>query len=120
MVSLESEGEMTRSEVATFLRDFADELDEGTVGAGDERVIGEAESTADTAAEPGETKRMTFIIGGDSATVIVPDTVNFEVDIESRSPLFSSGVQQDIEFELSWEVENVDEDGMDEESIHIE
>lgn len=111
MVSLESEGEMTRRDVAGFLHEFADEL------LGIERVR-EDETLMET--DTREPTRMTFIIGGDSATVTIPERVEFEVEIESRSPLLASGVQQEIEFELSWEVEEVGEASENEQSIQIE
>lgn len=94
MVELDTEGEKTREGVAAFLREFADELDEPSAVAGDGTL---------------EPKRITLIVGGDSATVTVPEMVDFEVEVESRSPMFASGVSQEIEFELSWDVEDPDE-----------
>lgn len=142
MVELESEGEMTRSEVAAFLREFASELDDGSVGGDMEFVDGETldEQQAEHREEfvddqddfddetfggdgqrreegaEGDSldaKRITLIVGGDSATVTVPNTMEFDVEVESRSPMFSSGVNQEIEFELSWEIEDPDEIGDD-------
>lgn len=107
MVELESEGEMPRGQVARFLHELADELDEELAG------------TDETPADAGEPRQLTFVIGGDSATVTVPDVVEFEVEVESRSPLLSPGVHQEIELELSWAVEEPDEE-MDDESIRIE
>jgi hypothetical protein len=106
MVELESEGELSRTEVADFLREFADELDDTTEqgqpypeGRGDE-------VTEESLHGP---KRITLIVGGDSATVTVPRTIEFDVEVESRSPMLSSGVRQDVEFELSWKIDNPDE-----------
>lgn len=155
MVELESEGELTRSEVALFLREFANELDDDAHDTDRERgeFVGDADGPDDTFDERQEEhreefiddvdererdrgqddsfegererreefagegsldhKRITLIVGGDSATVTVPNTVEFDVEVESRSPMFSFGVNQGIEFELSWDIENPDEIGED-------
>jgi hypothetical protein len=106
MAELESQGELTRSEVATFLREFANEIDDGLVDRrSDREEIGE-ELTDENSLD---TKRITLIVGGDSATVTLPETMEFDVEIESRSPMLASGAHQGIEFELSWEIENPDE-----------
>lgn len=127
MVELEAEGEMTRAEVASFLRKFVDELegdgtardldDRGTGGGGDRHpasdrdTAGGGRSDADPPRDRGDdarsrdNKQITFVVRGESATVTVPETVAFDVDVESRSPLLSSGKRQEIGFELSWEIE---------------
>lgn len=131
MAELDSEGNLTRSKVAAFLREFADEIDDGTSErhhGREERQEGfsdedperrhdqeerREEFSDDDSVDP---KRVTLIVGGDSATVTVPDTVDFDVEVESRSPMFGSGVHQGIEFELSWEIEDPDQlsdDGID-------
>lgn len=107
MVELESEGELTRNEVAVFLRKFADELAAGpSDGTG-----GREQRPEETSGGDDRSRRVTLIVGGDSATVTVPETVEFDVEVSSRSALLSSGVNQGIEFELSWDVENPDEAG---------
>lgn len=98
MVELESESEMSRHEAAAFMRRFADELE----GVGDAPDIGaEDERDAET---------MTLIVGDQSATVVLPDVLEVDVEVESRSPLFGSDVEQSIELEFSWNVEDVPED----------
>ncbi|PSP37090.1 hypothetical protein BRC66_06670 [Halobacteriales archaeon QH_2_66_30] len=139
MVELESAGEMTRSEVAAFLREFADELndrptreeyDDDTARATGNRegitAERQAEGTSDDTRtqesapieSARERKRITLIVGGDSATVTVPHTMNFDVEVESRSPMFGSGVKQGIDFELAWEIE--DPDQLDDDWIEVE
>ncbi|PSP59696.1 hypothetical protein BRC73_06155 [Halobacteriales archaeon QH_7_66_37] len=139
MVELESAGEMTRSEVAAFLREFADELndrptreeyDDDTARATGDREGVTAErqtegTSNDTRTQESapiesarERKRITLIVGGNSATVTVPHTMNFDVEVESRSPMFSSGVKQGIDFELAWEIE--DPDQLDDDGIEVE
>ena len=138
MVELESAGEMTRSEVAAFLREFASELDDRRHEEADDdtaRATGDREGVTterqtegtsdDTPPQEGvpiesarERKRITLIVGGDSATVTVPHTMNFDVEVESRSPMFGSGVKQGIDFELAWEIE--DPDQLDDDWIEVE
>jgi len=119
MVEIDSEGELTRSEVAAFLREFASELDDGT-GLEDGTITREEMDHDEDFVDAGslDPKRITLIVGGDSATVSIPHTVEFDIEVESRSPMLSSSVSQEIEFELSWKVENPDE--MDEDWIEIE
>lgn len=158
MVELESEGQVTRNEVATFLHEFADELEDGigdVVGEHDESassdpagtVTGEQrqdrmasddtddefrrdersdtddefdrdeESETDDVAT-GDRKRITVIVGGDSATVTVPDRMEFDVEVASRSPMLGSGVNQGIEFDLSWKID--DPDDIREEWLEVE
>lgn len=128
MVELESEGVLTRAEVADFLREFADELAGRAGGSGsvdqveevDRQEIGTGdERREDTETQPAaDHERLTLIVGGDSATVTVPDAVNFDVEVESRSPMLSSGVNQGIEFELSWKIE--DPDQLNEDWLEVE
>lgn len=127
MVELESEGELSRHEVAEFLRDFADEFDDGIGeraygGDREDRPQADRERvTEDRSTDPIEgdrsapdesasydPERVTLIVGGDSATVTVPDVVDFDVEVESRSPMLKSGVSQQIDFELSWKIEDHD------------
>lgn len=105
MVELESEGEMTRTQVASFLRRLADELGDGTAGGElTEAELEEGERTTH------EHKEITFVINGESATVTMPNVVNFDVEVESRSPMFRSGINQEIEMELSWGIEKPDQE----------
>ena len=127
---------MSRAEVAAFLREFVDELEgeASTVATGVERgdrrdddagrrteadTAGRSGADADRtagagerreASAPGEARQVTFVVGGDSATVTIPETVEFDVEVESRSPLLKSGVSQEVEFQLSWEIEEEPED----------
>lgn len=103
MAELESEGEMSRVEAATFLAEFAEDLVDGA----DPREVYEEEFVAE---EP-ETDTMTLMLGGDSATFAPPETLELEVELESSSSFFRDGVEQSVEFELSWEVEEpIDDD----------
>lgn len=129
MVELESGGRMSRAEVAAFLREFVEELESGsanvtTTAERDDRRSGATGSQRDDAAEtgrqredgdrtiedrdrtvPNDASRITFVVGGESATVTIPETLDFDVEVESRSPLLKSGVNQEVEFHLSWEIE---------------
>lgn len=66
---------MTRSDVAAYLRDVADKLDdEGT---------------------------LEFKAGGNATTVSVPERLQFEVDVE-RDPGDGRSAEIEVEFELEW------------------
>lgn len=136
MAEIESEGELTRSEIAAFFREFADELDARAHDGSHERTAetreegraaqqraaetGEVDRTAgdvvrdrsdeDVTGESDHPERMTIVVGGDSATLTLPETMEFEVEVASRSPLLSSGITQSIEFDLAWEVEEMPDD----------
>ena len=66
----------------------------------DDRTIDDRDRTV-----PNDASRITFVVGGESATVTIPETLDFDVEVESRSPLLKSGVNQEVEFHLSWEIE---------------
>lgn len=107
MVKLESEGELTREEVAVFLRKFADEL----TTAPSDREGGRGQRHEEVSDRDDRSRRVTVIVGGESATVSVPETVAFDVEVSSRSAMLSSGVNQEIKFDLSWELEEPDDAG---------
>lgn len=105
MVELDSAGELSTSEVAQFFRQFADEID-GNQAVTGHRPDDEGLTQESTHGETDGRRRMTLIVGGDSATVTVPDRMEFEIDVGSRSPLLGSGVNQEVDINLSWQVEN--------------
>jgi len=137
MAELESRGQMSRVQVADFLRQFADELDDPhrrgdrETGAdrdddwydpGEHRDGGSREGSDDLndgevgdrdigrGGEEGhehidDPRRVTLVVGGDSATVTLPETVDFDIEVSSRSGMLSSDVTQSIDFYLSWKVE---------------
>jgi|GEM_PF-2248865 len=120
MAELESEGTKTRGGVADFLREFADELDQTDRRLSEGRDRSTTTSTATesgTADRSGTTEgeatrnpnRITLIVGGDSATVVVPEEVDFDVEVDSRSPMLGSGVRQEIGLSLAWDVEHPEE-----------
>lgn len=140
MVELESRGEMSRTQVARFLREFADELEDDSIERGREHPTTEQQTgltetgrgtptdephesrTGDRRERTGEGhdhRRITFIIGGKSATVTLPNIVEFDVEVESRSPLLRSGLNQAVEFSLSWDIDEPAEEG-DVEHIKME
>lgn len=103
MTTLESEREMTRDEIADYLREFASQL---------ETSEGGSPLTPDTDAD--ENTRITFLIGDDSHTIDPPDTVTFEVEFESDSSFVGTQTEHEVEFELSWKSETSDEDSQEE------
>lgn len=91
---------MSPNEAAAFLRRFADEL-EGRETAGSPDI------GADDSTRP---RTMTVVVGDESATVVLPDELELDVEIESRSAILGSDVEQTIDLEFSWDVEDVPED----------
>lgn len=80
---------MSRTDVAAYLREVADRLDED----------GDLEFTA----------------GGQSTSLGVPERVQFEVDVE-RDPNNHDAAEMEVEFELEW---YEDEDGTASGSLEI-
>lgn len=152
MTEVETEQEMTRTDIAAYLREFADKLDgHGTGHAESNRQGGTGRSSADAAREDattdpatrendtdatgtrekrmdepseggrGETEgqsaskpdeRITFMVGNESATINPPETVRFQMAVESDSTILESGTREIVEFSLRWDSENVaDDDG---------
>lgn len=76
MGELETESEMTRTEIASYLREFADQLDaEGAV---------------------------TLELGGQQVTMTPTDPVTFKLEGESDWSQGDTEAKQSIEFELVW------------------
>ena len=98
MVEFETDGVMTRNEAATFLRGLADEFE----GTGDTPELGDADET--------NPETMTVIVGNESATVVLPEELELDVEIESRSPLLGSEVEQSMAIEFTWDVDDLPED----------
>lgn len=105
MAELDAETEMSRIEAANFLREFADKLEGGgatpDIGADEEFAV--------------DAETMTVVVGDESATVVLPDRLHMDVEVGSRSGMLESGVDQHIDFEFSWTVEELPED----ESIEV-
>ncbi|MFH5801379.1 amphi-Trp domain-containing protein [Haladaptatus sp. CMAA 1911] len=132
MAELEAEFEKSRSEVATYLREFADKLDsDGTGrsdGTGPETGIATNESreagsaTDSVGSSPSEslestsTQKVTLLVGNESATMNPPETVSFSVAVDSDSSLMDSGSEESVSFVLRWASDEVETD--DELSVH--
>lgn len=104
MTEIEAKQEMTRAEVADYLRDFAAQLDTSE-GSPDARVQRERD----------DDHRVTFMVGNDSATINPPKTITFEVEVESEGSLIGEGAEQEVEFELAWQIEESPEGAAGEE-----
>lgn len=101
MTEIDSTREMTRSEVAEYLRAFAAELDTATL----ERPPGNGTRRDVDPDDP----RVTFMVGDDSATINPPEQLSFEVAVESDDPLVGSERDYEVSFELSWQAEQSDD-----------
>ncbi|WP_266079946.1 amphi-Trp domain-containing protein [Haladaptatus caseinilyticus] len=127
MAELEAEFEKSRSDVASYLREFADKLDSnGTLRSGtsgrtrrSEETTPPTDTTDDDSSQSTETsdqEKVTILVGNDSATVNPPETLSFGVAVDSDSSLMDSGAEESVSFTLRWASEEVQED--DELSVH--
>lgn len=96
MTEIEAEREMTRDEVADYLREFADQLDR----------TGPEIPTDDVGTDDG---KVTLVVGNDSATINPPETVVFEIEVESDTSLVGTDVEESVEFGLTWRAEDIEE-----------
>ncbi|WP_224333191.1 hypothetical protein [Haloprofundus halobius] len=173
MPELETSRELSRAEVAAYLREFADELDRRgddtttqhgeTHGTGttdrttDARMTGTdadsrtsptdatdasttaeanteetAETTTDAATDDTAAadvtaddttgadadrsdsttgyRKVTFLVGNDSATINPPETVAFDVAVDSDSSLMETGTRERVDFSIAWNADDVPED----------
>jgi hypothetical protein len=99
MTELETNEETTRTEVATYLREFAAQLDPSVAAPGSDHF----RETED------RDQRVTFLVGSDSATVDPPSTVDFSVEVDSDSSLIHSGTEHEVSLELAWQEESTDD-----------
>lgn len=99
MTELESTRELTRADVADYLREFAAQLDAST-------AVPDPIPERDREDDDG---RVTFVVGDDSATINPPDRVTFDVEVESDPSLVGSEVEHEVTFGLSWQTEATDE-----------
>lgn len=98
MTEIEADREMTRAEVAEYLREFADQLDR----TGPEIPAAEERTTASDG-------KVTLVVGNDSATINPPETVVFGIEVESDRSLVGTGVEESVGFEVTWRAEQTEE-----------
>ncbi|WP_224448109.1 hypothetical protein [Haloprofundus salilacus] len=171
MPELETSRQLSRAEVAAYLREFADELDrkddttarqrEGEAQGPDttgrttdtrttktntestrtpptDTVSTTPDETADAADSPDATdtadvntvgtadaadatgsdrphsatdyRKVTFLVGNDSATINPPETVSFDVAVDSDSSLMEAGTRERVDFSIAWNADDVPED----------
>ncbi|SIR82800.1 hypothetical protein SAMN05421858_3998 [Haladaptatus litoreus] len=127
MAELEAEFEKSRSEIASYLREFATKLDanEASLTESGGRTSHSAETASPTDSvddgteQPSETRsseKVTILVGNDSATVNPPEMLSFSVAVDSDSSLMESGAEESVSFTLRWASDEVAED--DELSVH--
>lgn len=104
MTEIEAEREMTRAEVAEYLREFADQLE----SSGPEIPHAEGTTNSESGTDAGDGK-VTLVVGNDSATINPPETVAFEIEVESDSSLVGTGVEESVAFEVTWRAEETGE-----------
>lgn len=136
MASLETTQERTRSEIAAYLRQFADELDPETrsddsdrggntaetVGTGSTETTGAETSIGDETSRRDDTRtgdrdpaqsvgdKVTVIAGNESATINPPRTCAFDVAIDTDSDLLDTGAERSTTFTIRWDADHVEAD----------
>jgi hypothetical protein len=139
MAEIEANREMSRTEVAEYLRAFADELQpgdtarsaegSGTAGEEDNHQSDEERSGDETEDSSGsgilssladdenraespdqQQRKVTFMVGSESTTINPPDTITFEMKVDSESSLFGSETGRSTTFVLHWDEEDVPDD----------
>jgi hypothetical protein len=139
MVAIEANREMSRTEIAEYLRAFADELhpsdtvrsveESDTAGEEDDHQrdeehsgnetedsstssilssLGDDENRTDSPDQ--QQRKVTFMVGSESTTINPPDTITFEMKVNSESSLFGSETGKSTTFALHWDEEDVPED----------
>lgn len=88
--------------------DLADPRAGGQVSDADERP--DQDGVFDRTDGTPDVRRVTLVIGGESATVTVPEMVEFDIKVASKSPMLSSKVTQAVDFDLSWQLEDTEDE----------
>ncbi|WP_331234570.1 amphi-Trp domain-containing protein [Natronorarus salvus] len=118
MAKLDATHEKTRAEIAQYLREFAEKLDTGVSGAagstGETGAIGEPDRSPDVAGsdertDAGADRKITVVAGNDSATINPPETLAFDVSVDTDSGLLE-GDEQSATFTLRWDRDHVEAD----------
>jgi hypothetical protein len=115
MAKLDATHEKTRAEIAQYLREFAEKLDTGVSGAaGSTGAIGEPDRSPDAAGsddrtDAGADRKITVVAGNDSATINPPETLAFDVSVDTDSGLLE-GDEQSATFTLRWDRDHVEAD----------
>ncbi|WP_372910490.1 hypothetical protein [Salinigranum sp.] len=102
MAEIETQRQMTRTEIAEVLREFATQLDPAYAGdlpVGDD----EREAASDV--------KGTLVVGNRSATINPPETLEFDVEVASDSSLVGGDVAEHVSFGLRWKPEATEDDG---------
>lgn len=127
MASLDSTQDRTRAEIATHLREFADELDPGrqpnsgtrnerthdtgtqeTDIQGTDMTTGASDRDQSQGSSVGD--KVTVIAGNESATINPPQTCTFDVAIDTDSDLLDTGAERSTTFTIRWDAEQVEAD----------
>lgn len=102
MVQIDNTHERTRSEVADYLREFANKLD---------RLTASDPSRADDEVPTDSADRkITLVTGNESATIKPPETVTFDVEVDTESGLLEQGGEHSATLRLRWDGSHVEAD----------
>jgi hypothetical protein len=111
MANVSAETEKTRTEVAEYLRKFADKLSPHADADPQERPqMGDDHSTTEDS-QAADNSRVTVIVGNESATINPPDSISFGVEVDAEDSLLGSPTgERGVVFSLSWSSEDVETD----------
>lgn len=98
-----SEGTMAPS--STAAASDSSTTDQSSTDGGETR---ETEQSLDDPAT-GADRRVTFLVGNDSATVNPPQEIGFAVEVGNDDSLVSSDSEQHVTFDLTWHAQDVDD-----------
>lgn len=112
MGNVSSSQERTRSEIADYLRKFADELDSGGSRppneAGEDVRRDDEPTASERATEDG---KVTIVAGNESATINPPETLTFDVEVDTDSSVLRGrATERNATFSLRWNADYVSED----------
>lgn len=115
MADVSAETEKTRAEIAEYLREFADELSpEGDRSVDADRSEGSrTDDDRSTAGESRSTdgRKVTVIVGNESATISPPETMSFGVEVDAEDSLLGGPTgERGVVFSLGWSSEDVETD----------
>lgn len=115
MADVSAETEKTRAEVAEYLREFADELSpQGDRPVDTDRQEGSQTGSDRSATESSRTaddRKVTVIVGNESATISPPKTLSFGVEVDAEDSLLGGPTgERGVVFSLSWASEDVETD----------
>ncbi len=108
MATIESSHQKSRHEIATYLREFAEKLESHAP----RQLAGTApaEGGAEAPPEATHTRKLTIVAGNESATINPPETLTFDIEVDTDSGLLETASEHTASFTLRWDASEVADD----------